>query len=290
MALYRSYDRAALDAQYNLRAAVPAHPTYFERWARDSAAARRDPACRPDLSYGPSDAERLDLFPVRRAAGPSPLLLFVHGGYWRSLDARDFGFLAPAFTDAGIAYASLNYGLAPDVTVQEIVRQCRAALVWLWQAADALEIDRERLYVAGHSAGGHLAALLLLTDWAGRAPGLPAGLVRGACAVSGVFDLEPMRLCYLNDSLGLDAATVRALSPMHVLADADAAGPLILAVGGDETDEFLRQQADFAAAWRTRGFACEVVDLPGDHHFSAVEALARADHPLCKSVKVMIAR
>ncbi len=281
-------DRAALDAQYNLRAAVPEHPSFLARWARDSAAARQSLSCRPDLRYGPSEAERLDFFPAPGGGPRAPLLAFVHGGYWQFIDARDFSYLAPVYTDAEVAFASLNYGLAPAVSVDEIVVQCRRALAWLWRQADALGLDRDRFYVAGHSAGGHLAVMMMLTAWPAVDPDLPADLVKGGCAVSGVFDLEPVRHTYLNEGLGLDQAAARRLSPIHQLDQAGAPGRLILAVGDDETDAFRRQQADFAAAWQAHGLICDIVALPGCHHFSAVDAFGDPAHRLSAKMRAML--
>ncbi len=282
-------DRAALDAQYNLRAAVPEHPHFFARWARDSAATRERLRCRPDLGYGRSEAERLNFFPAPGRRTRAPLLAFVHGGYWQALDARDFDFLAPAYTDYDIAYASLNYGLAPSVELDEIIAHCRAALAWLWRQADRLGLDRDRFYLAGHSAGGHLSVMMMLTDWPAFDAELPADLVKGGCAVSGVFDLEPVRHTYLNDALGLDEDTARRLSPIRLLDGRADPGPLILAVGERETEAFRRQQADFAAAWRGRGFGCDIVALPDRHHFSAVDALGEPGHPLAAAVRAMLA-
>jgi len=275
MALYRNYDRAGLDAQYFLRGRVPEHPEYFRRWAEDSAAVRRARPCRLDISY---DSERLDLFPAERPA--APCLLFIHGGYWQALDKSDFSFLAPAFQDAGVALAVVNYTLAPKAGMDEIVRQNRAAVAWLYRNARAYGVDPERIHVAGHSAGGHLTAMMLATDWA--AFGLDRNPVRGACAISGLYDLEPIRLCYLNDVLGLDAATAERNSPLRHLPKQSP--PLILSVGTGETDEFLRQQADFAAAWRKAGLPLEIADQPGDHHFEIVNRLGQLTSPLHQAV------
>jgi len=266
MALYRNYDRAGLDAQYFLRGRVPEHPEYFRRWAEDSAAVRRARPCRLDISY---DSERLDLFPAERAA--APCLLFIHGGYWQALDKSDFSFLAPAFQDAGVALAVVNYTLAPKAGMDEIVRQNRAAVAWLYRNARAYGVDPERIHVAGHSAGGHLTAMVLATNWA--AFGLDRNPVRGASAISGLSDLEPIRLCYLNDVLGLDAAAAERNSPLHHLPRQSL--PLILSVGTGETDEFRRQQESFAAAWRAVGLPLEIADQPGDNHFDVVGRLGR---------------
>jgi arylformamidase len=275
MALYRDYDRAGLDAQYFLRARVPEHPEYFRRWAEDSAAVRRTRPCQLDIPY---DGERLDLFPAERR--PAPCLLFIHGGYWQALDKSDFSFLVPAFQDAGVAVAVVNYTLAPKAGMDEIVRQNRAAVAWLQRNAREYGLDPARIHVAGHSAGGHLTAMVLATDWS--AFGLDRDPVRGACAISGLYDLEPIRLCYLNDVLGLDAIGAERNSPIHHLPKQSP--PLILSVGTGETDEFLRQQEAFAAAWRAAGLALEVADQSGDHHFAVVERLGESQGPLHRAV------
>jgi arylformamidase len=227
---------------------------------------RRARPCRLDISY---DSERLDLFPAERAA--APCLLFIHGGYWQALDKSDFSFLAPAFQDAGVALAVVNYTLAPKAGMDEIVRQNRAAMAWLYRNARAYGVDPERIHVAGHSAGGHLTAMVLATNWA--AFGLDRNPVRGACAISGLYDLEPIRLCYLNDVLGLDAAAAERNSPLHHLPRQSP--PLILSVGTGETDEFRRQQESFAAAWRAAGLPLEIADQPGDNHFDVVGRLGQ---------------
>jgi arylformamidase len=275
MALYRDYDRAGLDAQYFLRARVPEHPEYFRRWAEDSAAVRRTRPCQLDIPY---DGERLDLFPAERR--PAPCLLFIHGGYWQALDKSDFSFLVPAFQDAGVAVAVVNYTLAPKAGMDDIVRQNRAAVAWLQRNAPEYGLDPARIHVAGHSAGGHLTAMVLATDWS--AFGLDLDPVRGACAISGLYDLEPIRLCYLNDVLGLDALGAERNSPIHHLPKQSP--PLILSVGTGETDEFLRQQEAFAAAWRGAGLALEIADQPGDHHFAVVGRLGESQGPLHRAV------
>ena len=275
MALYRTYDKAGLDAQYFLRARVPEHPEYFRRWKEDSEAVRRSRPCRLDIRY---DVETIDLFPVEKT--PAPCLLFIHGGYWQALDKSDFSFLVPAFQDAGVAVAVLNYTLAPKAKMDEIVRQNRAAVAWLHRSAAAYGIDPARIHVAGHSAGGHLTTMVLATDWASL--GLDHNPVRGACAISGLFDLEPIRLCYLNDVLGLDAAAAERNSPLRHLPKRSP--PLILSVGTGETEEFLRQQAEFATAWRTAGLPLEIADQAGDHHFGVVERLGQPNTPLHQAV------
>ncbi|MDH3596385.1 MAG: alpha/beta hydrolase [Rhodospirillales bacterium] len=278
--LYRGYDQAELDGQLNLRARWPEHEEYFARWAEDSAEVRRQLGDHVDLAYGPSAGQKLDLFLPEGAAG-SPLLAFIHGGYWQSLDKSDFSYLAPPYLEKGIAFASLNYDLAPQVGVAEILRQVRCALAWLYRNAADYGVDPGRIYLAGHSAGGHLSAMALATDWQADpavGPGLPGDLVKGGCSVSGVYDMEPIRLSYHQAVLDLDAETAARMTPLHHLPP--RAVPLILAVGSEETDEFHRQQGEYLAAWQTAGLTATVVELPGRNHFTAVDALGEHDHSL----------
>jgi arylformamidase len=281
MTIYRDRDQAALDAQYNLRAAVPTHPVYFARWAAESTAVRARSGCRLDVAYGKAAGETLDLFSAGGA--PAPLLVFLHGGYWQAMDKSDFSFIAPAYLAAGIDVAVVNYTLAPAAAMDTIVGQIRQAVAFLARGAMTLGVDRERIFLAGHSAGGHLTAMAMLTDWSRF--GLAGDPIAGGCALSGIFDLEPIRLCYLNKAVGLDAATARRNSPLHLLPSAPAPrGALILAVGGRETAEFHRQQAEFAAGCRARQWRCRVVDQPDEEHFSIVDRLGEPGSALCAAL------
>ena len=269
---YREMERSEIDRQLNLRARWPDHGKYFEHWANDSAAARARLDGRLDLRYGDAEGETLDLFPDPGRAEPTPLLAFIHGGYWQGLDKGDFSYLAPPFVEAGIAFASINYDLAPKVGVGEIVGQVLKAIAWLAEAAPAHGIDPERIFVAGHSAGGHLATVAMA-----------AAAVKGGCSISGIYELEVMRLSYQQEVLKLDPETVRTMSPLRNLPE--RAGPLICAVGSEETEEFLLQQDEMVAAWRGSGLDARVVDLPGRNHFTAVDALGDTRQPLFAAVR-----
>lgn len=275
MALYRGYDRQALDAQYNNRARVPNFATYLARWKHDSALARSrmlGMGAKIDLAYGPSPRERLDVFPAKPGPGGQkpPVLAFFHGGYWRALDKSDFSYPAPAYTGAGITYVSIGYSLTPSVTLAEIVRQARESVAWLYRNPDIHGGDVGRLYVSGHSAGGQLAPMVASTDWA--AQGLPADLIKGTVAISGLFDLEPIRLSYLDEGMGLNADSVRENSPIHQIPPAKRhAGPLILCVGGEESPEFHRQQAEYAQKWAQTQSPAHIVAAPGCDHFSIAD-------------------
>jgi len=267
MTIYRDLDQAALDAQYNLREAVPSHPAYFARWAADSRAVRDRIGGRLDIAYGGGVREMLDLFAADRA--PAPLLVFLHGGYWQAMDKSDFSFIAPAYLAAGIDVAVVNYTLAPAAAMDAIVGQIRRAVAFLARDAMTLGVDRARIFLAGHSAGGHLTAMAMLTDWPRF--GLAGDPIAGGCALSGIFDLEPIRLCYLNKVLGLTPEDARRNSPVHF--PPARSGPLLLTLGGLEGVEFHRQSETLAATWRSRKLACQVAPLAKHDHFSIVAEL-----------------
>ncbi len=189
---------AALEREYNARAAIPDHPQIFARWAEQGAMTRRRRAGLIDMPYGDDPGERLDFFPAMQRN--SPLLVFIHGGYWRSLDKFDFSWIAPPFLDAGVSVAFLNYGLAPRVPIEEMVRQQLRAIAWLHARAEELGFDPQRIVASGHSAGGHLTAMLMAALWPVFDPALPPDLVKGGVAISGLYDLEPLvPLPFIND-------------------------------------------------------------------------------------------
>jgi arylformamidase len=275
VAIFRGYTQAALDAQYNNRARVPEHPAFLEAYARDSAAARA--ALRHEvLTYGPHPSQRLTLFPP--AVQDAPVVAFIHGGYWQALSREHFDFLAPAFVQAGLGFVSVGYPLCPEVRFDALVDSLRQALITLEDVAPAHGLDARRIVLTGHSAGGHLTAALLSMDWARSGRSGPCG----GCAVSGLFELEPIRLSYLNRALGLDEETARRHSPTRNVPS--GAPPLVVAVGSAESEEFLCQQADFVSAWQVRGNPVQVVELPGFHHFDAVRELGRVGSPLFEAV------
>jgi arylformamidase len=232
-----------------------------------------------DVSYGRHHAERLDIF-LPAAAGPAaPVHVFVHGGYWHRLDKTDFSFVARALPDA--VTVVVNYALVPSVDLDELVRQVRASIAWVHANARSFGGDPARITVSGHSAGGHLVAMLLATDWSHF--GAPADVVRAGCAISGLYDLEPIRLCYLNDVLQLSADTARRLSPVHL--ERAGAAPLVLVVGADEGPEYHRQTNDLATAWRAQDAAIDVIDARGHNHFSIVAELERPDTALARTIR-----
>lgn len=266
-------DPAWLERMYNNRALVPDHAERLSGWAERSAAVRAAQPAALDLRYGPGVSETLDVFPAATAE-PAPVLVFVHGGYWRALDKADHSFVAPAFTQAGVCVVVPNYALCPGtaaapVGIGTIARQMQAVLAWVQRHVHAHGGDPARVTVAGHSAGGQLAAWLLAQN--------PAE-VRNALSISGLHDLEPIRhTAFLQQDLRLDAAQVQALSPARLPAPAQ--GMLVAVAGGDESAEFLRQAQLVQDLWGVQRVP-RVEVLPGRNHFTVLEALAEPGHAL----------
>ncbi|MEV4439149.1 alpha/beta hydrolase [Streptomyces sp. NPDC049577] len=260
--VYGAYDQAALDRQYSPSSCVADLTVFLDAYATRSARVRATLPVRRGLRYGPAPCERLDFFPAR--VPDAPLVVFVHGGYWQELSRNDSSFPAEGLVPAGAAFAALDYGLAPAHRLDEIVAQVRRATAWLLDHADRLGVDGRRVHLAGSSAGAHLVLMTLLAD--GLPDGRdPARATAGAVLLSGVYDLEPVRLTYVNEPLGLDAEAARRLSPLHHLPD--RLPPLIVARGGAETEEFARQHDELVAA--VTGRAARVTDLVVGHrnHF-----------------------
>ena len=255
-----------LTAEYDNRARVPEFPLFLSRWARDSEIARERSSRRLDIAYGASAAETLDVFPSARAG--APVLVFIHGGWWRALDKSDFSFVAPPFTREGAMVVVPNYALAPTVSMAEIALQTTRALAWVWRHAALYGGDPKRIVVAGHSAGGHLTAMMLACRWPQVGADLPPTLLRGGLSISGVFDLDPLRQTpFLQGDLRLTTASARRLSPARFPAPA---APLFAVAGANESSEFMRNLELIRAAWGES--AVPVAEaLPGLNHFDILD-------------------
>lgn len=276
MTRYRGMDRAALDAAYDNTAAVANSAALLADFDARSAQMRETRPQHLDLRYGPAERNRIDYFAAPPTTRPGPILIFIHGGYWQMRAKETFSFLAAGPLAHGIHVALPGYTLAPAMTLDGIVAEIRAAIRWIAQHAAEFGGDPARIMVSGWSAGGHLTAMVIDE---------PA--VKGGLAISGIFDLEPIRLNYLNTKLGLDADAVQRLSPLlHLPA---RCAPLILACGTDELPELQRQSEVYATARARDGLPGRLLRLPHHNHFTILEELARPDGMLTALVRDFIA-
>jgi arylformamidase len=276
MSLYRGMDKAALDAAYNNSAAIGGAEAR-DRFIADVTARTKalDSRAKPqrDLAYGPGARQRLDFYASGTTGAPT--LIFIHGGYWRSTDKENWGYVAAGPLAHGINVANVEYTLAPANRIDGIVAEVKRAVGWVRANLARLGGDPEKLYVSGHSAGGHLTAMV-----AGE-PG-----IRGALPISGVFDMMPMRLSSMNADFRLDEAEERRTSPQqHIPASAP---PMIVAVGGGELPEFLRQSRDYAAARAAKGLKGRLLEVGAHNHFSVLDDLADPDGELALAARNLI--
>ncbi|MES2538626.1 MAG: alpha/beta hydrolase [Pseudomonadota bacterium] len=256
-------DAAFYELQFRNRPAVPDHPRILARWASESEKARRELRCFLDVPYGAHPMQKLDIYAARGEC--RAVLMFIHGGYWRGMDKNEHGFVASALADQGVTVVTPNYALCPEVSIAEIVRQIQGASAWLYRHGDGFGVPPDRLYVAGHSAGGHLAAMMMATSWPQVGPDLPAKLFQGGLAISGLYDLREMiNVASINCDLKLDIESATAVSPIFMQAATDA--PLYLAVGSDELPPFQRQHADFGRHWEN--VLAESARCDGENHYS----------------------
>jgi arylformamidase len=270
---------AAIDyeKEYDNRGRVPEHPEIFARWANE-ASAYRAAAERAQFAipYGPSPRQIIDLFPAKDDGKSTPLAMFIHGGWWRSLEPAMFSQKAAGPNARGVTVAVAGYDFCPQVTIAAIIKQMRAACLFLWRQ------HRKRIFVYGHSAGGHLAACMVATDWKALASDAPADLVPAAYAISGVFDLSPLTQVSQNQDLRLDAAEARRVSPLHWKVPAGR--KLDAVVGALESSEFLRQSKEIVDGWRARGVETRYEEVAGANHFTIVDPLSDAGSAMTKRV------
>jgi arylformamidase len=260
-----------LDKLYNNRLLVPDFMLILQRWAQDSATVRQSIDCKLEVAYGLGDSEKLDIYPC--ASAVAPVLVFIHGGYWRSLDKADHSFIAPSFTQTGACVVVPNYSLCPTVSITDIVLQLVKALAWVYKNIDKYGGDPKRITIAGHSAGGHLVAMLLSCLWSKFDKTLPNDVVKNALSISGLFEMEtPMHSPYLQDSLHLTHEEVIRISPAWMPAPKQ--GNFYSVVGGDESPEFLRHNQLIQTAWGKQVVpVCE--QLQGLNHFTVLDSLCQ---------------
>lgn len=280
--VYKHFTQAALDAEYNNQKKVKKAAEHIAWYTETSQQTRMTMGSERELKYGPSKSETLDLFfPNGESGGPAarPIHVFFHGGYWRALHKNDFSYVANAFSGSNAICAVVNYSLVPDVTMDELVEQCRRAMIWIWQNIADFGGSPHRITVSGHSAGGHLVGMMMATDWTKYYHLCPADLVKGGVALSGLFDLEPIRLCFLNQSLKLDADSARLNSPMYLPNRNQS--ELVCYFGALEGAEYRWQSETLASKWKRT----EAIALAGHDHFTIARELNDPGSEISKRVR-----
>jgi len=284
--LYAGYpDQASLDKAYDVEGAVPDFMIYANKYMSDSAAARALLKPKLDVSYGPTLMETLEVYDANGDT-PAPIFVFIHGGAWKSLDASVFSLVAPGPVEAGMAVVNVTYDLCPMVTVEEMVRQVRAAIAWTWHNAESFGGDRNRIVVAGHSAGGHLTAMAMLTDWSRY--GLPEDVIKGAMGISGIYDMEPISRSFLQPELRLTADVVRWQSPVYNVRS--LATPLTLVWGTDEPEGIEFNALLYEKAWLDAGNSLEKFTLDGANHFEVLDGFSTKDGVMTQALFDLLER
>lgn len=276
MIIYKKYNQQELDQQYNNRFHVPDFENYLQRWKNLSSNAAKKYNATKDIPYGDKPRECLDIF-----SSPNPrskTLVFIHGGYWQRFDKSSFHFIAGAFADYGITTALINYPLTPGASMDQIVGSCCEAIDWVYNNIAAWNGDADQIYIAGHSAGAHLASMLLtIGEKQSSKP-----FIKGICTISGLFNLIPIQLSNINDVLQMDKETAIKNSP--VFKKPIELCPLLIAVGDAETNEFLDQSRELNAKWKNKTSSAELIMMPGMNHFSVLDSFCNTNSLLHKSV------
>lgn len=271
--VYRDYDQQALDLQYNNQAHVADPKRYLDWYVTESEKARTRVKHQRNVAYGALPDEKLDIFFPEEAApaGGYPIVVFVHGGAWRNLERASSSFAAPTFTARGALYVALGFSRMPGAgSLDEMVAQVRTALAWVYEHAEEYGGNPSRVYLLAHSSGAHLAGMAIATDWP-RLFAMPEQIVRSAVLVSGIYDLEPVRLSSRNETLKLDRASEIRNSPSRNLPRKGP--PLLVAFGEKDTAEFRRQAQDFASLYERGSGTVELVELAGLNHYETIETL-----------------
>lgn len=261
---------AELNREYNVRILRTDFDDMYNGWIARSAAFRDRSTNKLDLAYGDRPREKLDVFYADKRGGP--VVIYFHGGYWQRGDKSAYSFVAEPFVANGVDFILVNYNLCPDSSISLITSQAEAAISWIWRHGNDLRIDRERINVSGHSAGGHITGMMLTTSWRKLGADLPAGLVKSGIPLSGLYDLDPLRPTVLNEAVKIDEAVARTHSPM--LLEPAGKVPVLAALGGGETSQFHAQTDRFVEAWGNKGFVIEKFAEPKADHFDLVDRLS----------------
>jgi arylformamidase len=276
MLIYKQYDQQSLDRQYNNRLNVPDHERHLQRWELLSREAEKKYTLIRNIPYGELPDEKLDIFPSDKPH--SKTLVFIHGGYWYKHVAADFYLIAEAYKSYGFTTVLIDYPLMPAYSMEQLVVSCRKAIDWLQINLPGYNGDPEHVYIAGHSAGGHLASMMMIrNEHAFTYP------IKGVCAISGLYNLRPVQLCYVNEVLGMDRETALRNSPVNLLPVSSCR--LVLAMGGNETNEYLEQSRELYTTWAKQGVEVELLEIDGADHFSILETMIDQSSPLHNAIK-----
>ena len=278
--VYGEYTQEQLDAEYNFRPLIPEFQQFLVAWKRETEKLQSRIPCHRNVAYGPSETELLDIYPVERDI-PAPVQIFFHGGGWRSMSKDDYGYLAATFHRRSVITVVVDYALCPIHTLDELVRQCRNAVAWVWSNVAAYGGDRTRLFISGHSAGAQAAGMIALTDWTTYGD-LPPDVVKGVTAISGCYDLEPVSLSTPYGSLGWNADQIARNSPLNLKSPPRI--PFIVALGAHETQEMHRQSRAYSDMLQNSGIEHEYYSVAGHNHYSVLDAFENEDHPLGRAV------
>lgn len=271
-----------LDAEYDVEKAVSNFPDYITKYITDSQEARKILKDRFVMAYGPTLMERLTVYPAKDAR--APVLIFIHGGYWKIGLGDDYDFVAMGAAQANFTVVIVNYDLAPKVTIPEMIRQIRASIAWTSQNIAQFNGDSEQIFVAGHSAGGHLAAMSAYTNWSDY--GLPENTIKGILVVSGLFDLEPISHTFVEPAIRITADQILSSSPIRIISPSKI--PLIVAWGNQETQAFKTQSSNYLEAWKDIGNNGTAFVLP-ENHFSILKEFLTEEGLLTKAI-IMLAQ
>jgi len=276
---YRGYSKEELERQYDIESSVPDFPAYADRYKRETERVQRTLKVQRDIRYGAHLLELLDIYPA--GVPNAPVQVYFHGGGWRASSKNVRGFPAESFVQAGATFVAVDYPLAPQASMDDIVAGARRAIAWLWRHIEDHGGDPRKIYVSGNSAGAHLAGMLIASGWHERFD-VPADVVKGMAGISGAYDLEPHSLTDVRGYLNLDPGKVRRNSPIRNLPASPL--PVVLAVGADEPAEYLRQTRDYRTALATCGIDAVLLELPGHNHFSIIGELNRPGGALLSAI------
>lgn len=260
--VYKNFRLDEMEFQFNPRVSVENYPEFVQARSTASRATRSKLKSHLNVPYGDSPGTVLDIFPAHRTG--TPVQLYIHGGYWRGGSKDAYSFIAEPFVEAGVTVVLLEYDLCPEVTVNDIVREARSGIAWCYRNISRYGGDPEQLYISGSSAGGHLVAMALNHDW--ESEDLPQDLIKGAVAITGVYDLDPVFHVSVNEDIRLTPELAREASPM--IHPPRNRTPLVIAVGQSETPGWIQMSRDFFALCSQRGVDCRYLEVSGAHHFS----------------------